>query len=120
MSYYPGQRRGAQTITAFILFFIGIGLTIGLYYVKTRAQSAKLEVARMERLVAAEKVALNVLKAEVAHLEGPSRVAGLAKDELGLTAISTEQVIRLGEVSDRIPLVQPGTSDLPVGGARPQ
>lgn len=109
MSYYPGQRRGAQTITAFILFLVGIGLTIGLYYVKTRAQSAKQEVVRMERLVQAEKFALNVLKAEISHLESPARVAAFAESELGLKPTQTGQVISLNDVEKRLPLSEPLT-----------
>ena len=108
MSYYPGQRRGAQTITAIILFLVGIGLTIGLYYVKTRAQSSKQEVTRMERLVAAEKVALNVLKAEISHLESPARVAAFAESELGLKPTQTGQVVGLKELVERLPLSDPG------------
>lgn len=106
MSYYPGRRGGAQHVTAFVLFFIGIGLTIGLYYVKTRAQSAKIEVARMERLVAAEKIALNVLKAEIAHLESPARVATFAESELGLSPTTTNRVLRVDELKERFPLVK--------------
>lgn len=125
MSYYPGQRRGAQTITAFILFLVGIGLTIGLYYVKTRAQTAKQEVARMERLIAAEKVALNVLKAEIAHLESPARVSALAEGELGLVPVRTEQVIDVKEIAQRFPLgetavVQAETGVAPLAGVLPQ
>lgn len=107
MSYYPGQRQASRALTYLILFVIGIGLTVGLYYVKTRAQSAKKEAARLERSYASEKAALNVLKAELAYLTGPERTGELARAELGLVPVKTKQVIPLNEIESRFELTQP-------------
>ena len=52
--------------------------------------------------------ALNVLKAELAYLSGPERVAELARLELGLAPVTTKQVISLDDLQARFPLtVQP-------------
>ncbi|MGJ8563459.1 MAG: cell division protein FtsL [Alphaproteobacteria bacterium] len=104
MSYYPGQSKTSRRITYTIMFLIGTGLTVGLYYVKTRAQSSKSEVARLERLLQAENAALNVLKAEIAYLESPKRVSGLARGELGLVPVKTGGVIELHEIAKHFPL----------------
>ena len=106
MSYYPGQARASRTLTSLILFIIGICLTVALYYVKTRAQSAKKEAVRLERLVVVEEAALNVLKAELAYLSGPDRVGRLARKELGLMPVSAKQVITLDDLDKRFPITE--------------
>ncbi len=105
MSYYPGQARTSRHLTWALLFTIGIGLTVSLYYVKTRAQSSKNEAARLERVLAEEQAALNVLRAEIAYLESPDRVGALARAELGLERTSTQQVMVVGEIEQRFPLI---------------
>ncbi len=117
MSYYPGQAKTSRHIAYVIVFIVGIGLTVGLYYVKTRAQSARADVTRLERLVAAEQVALNVLKAEMAYLESPERVSRLAASELGLKPVAGEQIIDVESIDERFELVQ-ADSRVPDEGAR--
>lgn len=104
MSYYPGQQRTARHLVAFLLFLIGIGLTVGLYYVKTRAQSAKLESDRMAKLVAEEEAAILVLEAEIAHLENSMRLSGLARRELGLEPVKIAQTIEPSAIVEHFPL----------------
>lgn len=104
MSYYPGQTQASRTLAYLILFVVGIGLTVGLYYVKTRAQSSKKEAARLERLYENEQAALNVLKAELAYLSGPERMGELARKELGLVSIETKHVILLNDLESRFAL----------------
>ena len=105
MSYYPGSEKSSRQALAFLLFFLGIGLTVGLYYVKIRAQSAKAEASRLERLVNVEEAAIKVLRAEIAHLENPARLGELAVAELGLEPTSTQQVISLEEIEQKFPIV---------------
>ena len=105
MSYYPGQEKTSRQIVYTVMFLIGIGLTVGLYFVKTRAQSAKVEVARLERLIATEQVALNILKAEIAYLESPERVSSLAKSQLGFVPIGGDQIISLADIDQHFPLI---------------
>ncbi len=92
--YYPGEgARAARNLTVFVLFVIGIFLMVGLYYVKTRAQSARLEVARLKQLVNEEIASVNVLKAEIAHLESPDRLERLAQKELALEPTRVDQIV---------------------------
>lgn len=111
MSYYPGQAKTSRHIAYTLMFIIGIGLTVGLYYVKTRAQSAKVEAARLERLIGAEQVALNVLKAEIAYLESPERVSALAQSELGLVPIGSDHIMEVKDIDARFPLKDGGDDE---------
>jgi len=105
--YYHNQAKLARRITAFILLLIGVSLTVALYYVKTRAQSAKKEGQRLERLINSEVATLAVLKAEIAHLESPERLKALSKAELGLVSTDVEQVVSLADIETLFPLREP-------------
>ncbi len=102
--YVPSHIRAARRMTAFILFVIGVSLTVGLYYVKTRAQSAKKEVRRLERLISQEEASLQVLKAEIAYLENPQRLMELSEQHLGLKPIANDNVISISDIAVRFPL----------------
>ena len=86
-----------------VLFLIGVGLTVGLYYVKTRAQSARAEALRLEAQLEAEHAAILVLQAEIAHLENPERLQKLAMTELNLSPIKTDQFLAPDQVEMRLP-----------------
>lgn len=105
MSYYPSYQRRTQPIMLGILFLIGVMLTIGLYYVKTKAQSARNDVKRLERMVEVEREAIIVLEAELAHMESPSRLAPLAERELGLLPVRTDNVVRFKDLDAVLPVV---------------
>ena len=102
--YYRDQAKLARRMTAFLLFLVGVILTVALYYVKTRAQSAKAEVKKLERQVIAENAAINVLKAEIAHLENPERLKKLAMDQLGLMDTMVSQNMSEADIAVKIPL----------------
>lgn len=105
--YVPSHIRAARRMTAFLLFVIGVGLTVALYYVKTNAQSAKRELVRLERQIAAEETALRVLKAEIAYLENPARLKDLSEAQLGLAPIKNDQVITKADIETQFPLREP-------------
>ena len=50
--YIPSHIRAARRMTGFLLFLIGVALTVGLYYVKTRAQTARKQAVKLERQIA--------------------------------------------------------------------
>ena len=104
MRYYPGQARTSRHLTSGLLFAIGIALTVSLYYVKTRAQSSKKEASRLERILTDEQAALTLLRAEITYLEGPERVAALARSELGVDRTGADQVITLADLDQQFPL----------------
>ncbi len=102
---YTGRKSGGAI---FFLFALGVILTLGLYFVKTRAQTAKSEAAGLERQLAAEDAEILKLKSELAHLESPARVEGLAVEVLGMRATKVEQVFRLDDLDESLPLKDDG------------
>lgn len=102
--YYRDQAKLARRMTAFLLFLVGVILTVALYYVKTRAQSAKTEVKRLERQLTAESAAISVLRAEIAHLENPERLKRLASEQLGLMDTLAVQNKSEADITVEMPL----------------
>ena len=97
---YTPLERASRRLGLLLLFVIGLILMIGLYYVKTRAQSAQNSVARLERAIAAEQVAIDVLLAEHALLSRPHRLATLAESRLGLEPIAVKQTETFTTLND--------------------
>ena len=110
--YVPSHIRAARRMSAFILFVIGVSLMVGLYYVKTRAQSARKDVVRLERLIAEEEAALQVLRAEIAFLESPERLKLYGEQQLGLVPISVENAIALEDIAAEFPLSEFALSEV--------
>ena len=101
---YHDAAQASRRLSGFLLFVLGVGLTVGLYYVKTRAQTARAEVTSLERQVAAEADAIHVLRAEIAYLESPERLAALGADALGLAATDPARIVEADALVRDIPL----------------
>jgi hypothetical protein len=71
---------------------LGVLLTLvtGVYLAKTIAGRERNEIARIEREIEDEKARKRLLEAEVAHLEQPRRIEGLAV-AMGLVPIPAER-----------------------------
>ncbi len=102
--YIPSHIRAARRMTGFILFLIGVSLTVGLYYVKTRSQTARKQSAALERQISQEEANLRVLQAEIAYLESPQRLKELSQEHLGLESIKVKNVIVAGDLIEEFPL----------------
>ena len=100
---YHDTLKASRRLTGFILFVVGVGLVVALFYVKTRAQTARAEMRSLERQVAEEEAAIAVLRAEIAYLENPARLAELSQARLGLRPTDPEQVVTEAAIFD-IPL----------------
>lgn len=101
---YQTQADIARRITWFILLLIGVSLMIALYYIKTRAQTARQSASKLHYEIALEEAAIGVLRAEIAHLEDPARLQGLASEYLGLAPTETSQMIEAVDIASRFPL----------------
>ena len=88
---YLGPARAARRMSWFLLFLIGVALTVTLYFVKTHAQSAKRDVRNLSRAIVAEEAAIRVLRAELAYLESPTRLSELNEVHLKMTPVLPEQ-----------------------------
>ena len=104
MTGYAHDPSASRRLVGFILFVIGVTLTISLFYVKTRAQSAKENVVMLERSIVEQEAAIAVLKAELAVLESPERLSALVRDTLGNVPIKTERTLTQEEFIRVIPL----------------
>jgi len=66
-------------------------LALGVYLLKTGAGDEGLRIARTQREIVAEQRKIRLLQAEVAYLEQPERIGGLATANLGLQPLSGKQ-----------------------------
>lgn len=101
---YLGPARAARRMSWFLLFMVGVALTVTLYFVKTHAQSAKRDVRNLTKAIAAEEAAIRVLRAELAYLEGPVRLSELNESYLTLTPILPEREKSAQDIEVLFPL----------------
>ena len=101
---YQTQADVARRITWFILLMVGLFLMIALYYVKTRAQTARQAANKLHYEIALEEAAIGVLRAEIAYLEDPARLQDLSAGHLGLEPTQTSQMIVQDEIAVRFPM----------------
>ena len=101
---YQTQADVARRVTGFIFLLVGLFLMIALYYVKTRAQTARKTASKLHYTITLEEAAINVLRAEIAHLENPERLQALSETHLGLAPTTTEQMITQSDIAQLFPL----------------
>lgn len=103
---YVGPSRASRRMSWFLLFLVGVALTVTLYFVKTHAQSAKRDVRVLSQAIAAEDAAIRVLRAELAYLENPMRLSDLNQTHLKLTPIRPDQEHTSAKIEQMFPLVE--------------
>jgi len=101
---YVTTGRAARRMSWFLLFLVGVALTVTLYFVKTHAQSAKREVRQLTQSISAEEAAIRVLRAELAYLENPTRLSELNDEHLKLVPIKPEQERQASDIIAMFPL----------------
>ncbi|MEP3653589.1 MAG: hypothetical protein ABJO36_01725 [Litorimonas sp.] len=101
---YSSAARSARRMSWFLLFLIGVALTVTLYFVKTHAQSAKRDVRDLTRAIASEEAGIRVLRAELAYLESPTRLSELNEIHLNLGSILPERERSTHEIEELFPL----------------
>lgn len=101
---FQTQAEAARRLTWFLLLLLGVALMVALYYVKTRAQSARADANQLARQIHNEKAAISVLRAEIAHLESPDRIKRLSEVQLGLAPTLTDQMLTVDDIAVRFPL----------------
>jgi len=99
-----GPALAARRMSWFLLFVIGVALTVTLYFVKTQSQSARAEVRAVTKAIAAEDAAIRVLRAERAYLQSPARLAELNATHLKLSPTMPEQEMTVSDIIKRFPL----------------
>ncbi len=82
-----------------------IGSAAYVYGVKYRTIYASEQLVKARHLVAKEKDAINLLRAEYAHLARPDRLQALADAKLGLQALSLTQIANVADLPEAMPKV---------------
>jgi cell division protein FtsL len=82
-----------------------IGSAAYVYGVKYRTIYASEQLVKARHLVAKEKDAINLLRAEYAHLARPDRVQALADSKLGMEPLSLSQIAAVNDLPEAQPKV---------------
>ena len=80
-----------------------IGSAAYVYGVKYRTIYASEQLVKTRHLINKEKNAINLLRAEFAHLARPDRVQALAEAKLGLQPLALSQIATVNELPDAQP-----------------
>ena len=76
-----------------------------VYGVKYRTIYAHEQMVKTRHLIAKEKDAINLLRAEFAHLARPDRIQELADSKLGMQPLALMQIARVEELPEAQPKV---------------
>lgn len=95
---YTPIERTSRRLGLFLLIVLGLALTMVLFFVKTRAQDAREEVARLEAQIDEHEIAISVLSAEAAVLSNPERLRKLSREALALSPVTTDATATLADV----------------------
>lgn len=95
---YTPIERTSRRLGLFLLIVLGLAMTMVLFFVKTRAQDAREEVARLEAQIEEHEIAISVLSAEAAVLSNPERLRELSRTALDLEPVSTDTTATLADV----------------------
>ena len=82
-----------------------IGSAAYVYGVKYRTIYASEQLVKTRHLVAREKDAINLLRAEYAHLARPDRIQALAESKLGLQGVMLSQIAKVTDLPEAMPKV---------------
>lgn len=102
-------------IVAMVVF---VGLLVALYSIKARTLGAKARVHALEQTLVHEKQIVQMLAAEIAHLESPKRLRVLAEEQLGLQPTPVARTLTLSEAADQMARREERPILLATGGAQ--
>ena len=80
-----------------------IGSAVYVYKIKYDTMALTSEVARLNKMIAAEQDKIGFLKAEWQGLNRPDRLQKLVDANLDLVPLSTQQIVRWQDVPERPP-----------------
>ena len=80
-----------------------IGSAVYVYKIKYDTMALTSEVARLNKMIAAEQDKIGFLKAEWQVLNRPDRLQKLVDANLDLVPLSTQQIVRWQDVPERPP-----------------
>lgn len=111
---------GKSTIVWIVVSCAASGI---LYQTSYKAQEQERELGRLNRAIIAEQEAIQVLKAEWAYLNDPTRLEKLSAEHLLLQATGAAQIATLADLPAKDPNQPPPFTPIPgrkPGSARPE
>jgi hypothetical protein len=85
-----------------LLWLCLVGLAVfGLFELKYRVQAQEQELTRLNRQIRHDRDAIQLLRAEWAHLDDPHRLADLAQRHLDLAPVAGIQIVRFDALPAR-------------------
>ncbi|GGE42283.1 hypothetical protein GCM10007276_19480 [Agaricicola taiwanensis] len=85
----------------FLAVLLLFGSALAVYKIKYEAIFHAEDVARLERLIEAEKATVVMLRTEWAKLARPDRIEALATEHLGLAVAKPEQTVKLSALPEK-------------------
>lgn len=82
-----------------------IASAVYVYTVKYRTIYASEQLVKTRHLISREKDAINLLKAEYAHLARPDRIQALADSKLGMQPLALSQIATVAALPEAQPKV---------------
>ncbi len=104
--------RGFRVIDLLALSVL-LALALGVYAFKTLAGRESADIADVQTQIVAEQKRVRLLRAEIAHLEDPSRIERLSGQYLGLKPVDPKHeasIEALPQVASQVDKPQPATS----------
>jgi cell division protein FtsL len=86
-----------------ILITALVAAAIGVYSIKYEATLQAEKVAKLQRAIETERVAIAALKAEWANLARPERLEDLARKHLDLQPMRIDQIVKAQELPEKAP-----------------
>jgi len=115
------MRNGVETTSRLgwiVAMMVFVGLLVTLYSIKARTLSAKTRVHALEQTLEHEKQVVQILAAEIAHLESPERLRVLAAEQLGLQPTPVSRTLTLAEAAETLARRPENATVLTAGGIK--
>jgi len=89
-SVFTQRVRGFRVIDLLALFVL-LALALGVYAFKTLAGRESADIADVQSQIVMEQKRVRLLRAEIAHLEDPSRIERLSSQYLGFKPVDPKK-----------------------------
>ncbi len=114
-SIFKQRVRGFRVVDLMALSIL-LALALGVYAVKTLAGRESADIADVQGQIVMEQKRVRLLRAEIAHLEDPSRIERLSTHYLGFKPVDPKRESSVEALPQVAAQVQKPAADKPQGG----
>ena len=100
------ETEGTMRTSTLSILLSAIAIGIGLFMVKYRVQDLESQLDDLNRQIARDREAIQVLRAEWSHLNEPRRLKVLASRYLSMAPVSLDKVTSPNKLNSKIPFRQ--------------